>query len=392
MKLNKNKIIVSALGLVIGASLAGSVSGTIAWYQYSTRANVSFIGQAGGISSNLQMRFVSESDNDNAWRTQITWQQMNAELANGGFAQKIVPMTFGGIKKDAALPKDNEQKLEAYVQPQPGVGNMASWARAQNKNYAQFQLQLRNINREGAAAANDEQNVFLSKLLIQEDRQNGQKEDLSDAIRVHISTSAGFNRLISNQGKDVLTKGQLDLDGDGQPDQAYVNDDDGFGFAYNSSMDGDNTVYTRVEREVVVYGDDNDNSTDEIQTSYAASYDPAFGGVKWTPEEIAAAQDGDPAYGKTTDDWKVQPSDPSLVYSENNKLYDDGSKAADPVVANKSIGKTVAGNASYLTVTITIWVEGWQELDGSAIWDASKYVNSIFNVGIQFAVQDRQAE
>ena len=29
--LNKNKIIVSALALAIGGSLAGSVSGTIAW-------------------------------------------------------------------------------------------------------------------------------------------------------------------------------------------------------------------------------------------------------------------------------------------------------------------------------------------------------------------------
>ena len=33
----------------------------------------------------------------------------------------------------------------------------------------------------------------------------------------------------------------------------------------------------------------------------------AVTGVHWTQEEIDAAQEGDPAYGKTTDDWKVAP-------------------------------------------------------------------------------------
>ena len=34
---------------------------------------------------------------------------------------------------------------------------------------------------------------------------------------------------------------------------------------------------------------------------------PAVEGVKWTEEEIAAAVEGDDAYGKTTEDWKVEP-------------------------------------------------------------------------------------
>ena len=33
----------------------------------------------------------------------------------------------------------------------------------------------------------------------------------------------------------------------------------------------------------------------------------AITGVHWTQEEIDAAQEGDPAYGKTTDDWKIEP-------------------------------------------------------------------------------------
>ena len=81
MKLNKNKIIVSALALAIGTSLAGSISGTVAWYQYSTRANVAYVGEASGFSSNLQMRFANDDSEDNIWRTRITWEEMNTKLA-----------------------------------------------------------------------------------------------------------------------------------------------------------------------------------------------------------------------------------------------------------------------------------------------------------------------
>lgn len=345
--LNKNKIIVSALALAIGGSLAGSVGSTIAWYQYSTRANVSYIGEASGVSSNFQMRFKSESADEEAWRTRITWDEMDAELHNGGFAEKLVPMTFGKLNKDDPLP------AKGYTQPAPGVGDMTKWIEATEKNYAQFTLQLRNINREGATAANDAQDVYLSKLVLQKDLKTPTgKEDISNALRVHISSVAGSttkNKLISKLGGDTKTSGKLDIDGDGHNDQAYPEDDE-FGFGY----DGDN----HVALEDVIYGDQNNDKVDnETQASYSASY---------------------------------QSSDANafLVYSENNILYNDQTKS---VLDNaKSIGQTLEGSSGYLEVTITIWLEGWQEFEDSAIWNATKYVDSMFDVGIQFAIQDRQ--
>lgn len=342
MKLNKNKIIVSALALAIGGSLAGSVGNTIAWYQYSTRANVAYVGEASGVSSNLQMRFVGE--NDNQWRTRITYDEVNTKL---GANMKIVPMTFGALGKDAALP------AKGYVQPAPGVSDMTKWKEATDRNYAQFQLELRNINREGAEAENDEQDVYLSKLLLQKDLKTpAGKEDISDALRVHISASYGSttkNRLISKLGGDVNTSGKLDIDGDGEDDQAYPEGDE-FGFGYEGN--------DHVALADVYYGDENgDKTANEIQSSYSASYESTA-------------------------------TNPLLVYSENNVLYDDESKA--DLEDAKSIGKTVAGDSGYLTVTVTIWVEGWQKFDDKAIWDATKYIDSKFDVGIQFAVQDRQ--
>ncbi len=345
MKLNKNKIIVSALALAIGGSLAGSVGSTIAWYQYSTRANVAYVGEASGVSSNLQMRFVSEASDPTAWRTRITYDEMNTEL---GANMKIVPMTFGALGKDAALP------AKGYIQPAPGVSDMTKWGEATDRNYAQFQLQLRNINREGAAAANDDQDVFLTQLVLQKDLKNPEgKEDISAALRVHISATDGtntVNRLISKNGGDINTSGNLDIDGDGEIDKAYPEGDE-FGFGYDGNA--------RHTLAPVLYGDQNsDNAVNEVQSAYIASYSSAA-------------------------------TNPALVYSENNKLYDDETKADEPAAA-KAIGKTVASESSYLTVTVTIWVEGWQKFDDKAIWDATKYIDSQFNVGIQFAVQDRQ--
>ena len=346
--LNKNKIIVSALALAIGGSLAGSVGSTIAWYQYSTRANVSYIGQASGISSNLQMRFKSEAADDDAWRTRITWDEMDAELLAGGFASKLVPMTFGKLNKD-----DPIADKKGYIQPTPGVSDMTKWVEATEKNYAQFTLQLRNINREGATAVNDAQDVYLSKLVLQKDLKTpAGKEDISNALRVHVSSASGSTKkykLISKLGGDTKTSGKLDLDGDTLDDQAYPEDDE-FGFGY----DGDN----HVALEDVIYGDQNNDKTpNEIQASYSASY---------------------------------QSSDANafLVYSENNILYNDQTKA--DLDNAKSIGQTLAGSSDYLEVTITIWIEGWQEFNDKAIWDATKYVDSKFDVGIQFAIQDRQ--
>ena len=377
--LSKNKIIVSALALAIGASLAGSVSGTIAWYQYSTRANVSFIGQSGGFSGNLQMKFAE--DPDSAWRTRITWQEMNDNLTDNGYAEKIVPMTFGATDKDDGLPANG------YIQPTVGVSSMTNWVKANKKNFAQFTLQLRYNERDGVEegepatdAKNVSKEVYLTKVLIQEDANNATgKGDLSNAVRVHINSSDGNqtkNRLISNLGKEMATKGKLDIDGDTKNDQIYP-DGDEFGFEHD-----DNDLID------VIYGDDGNDATEEIQRSYKADATDAVAGVKYTSEEIAAAQEGDDAYGKTTNDWKVEPVFPALVYSRNNHLYKDSNADHNPE-ANQSIGSTLASDSSYLTVRVTIWVEGWQKFDNAptAIWD-TKYIDSKFNVGIQFAVQD----
>ena len=51
-----NKIIIPAAMLAVGVALVGSVSSTLAWYQYSTKAQAAFIGTSIGQSENLEIK------------------------------------------------------------------------------------------------------------------------------------------------------------------------------------------------------------------------------------------------------------------------------------------------------------------------------------------------
>ena len=436
MKLNKNKIIVSALALGIAGSLVGSVGSTIAWYQYSTRTSISYIGKASGFSSNLQMKFADE--NDDAWRTRITWQEMDKEL---GANMNLVPMTFGDMDKNDPIPMNNDATPAplGYAQPKVGVGNMAKWDKVTDRNYAQFKLQFRNVDRNGDAEQNSAESVYISKLVIQQDASNAanNKGDLSNAVRVHISSAYNDgadqeeNRLISNEGETIATHGLLDLDADGHADRAYPETDE-FGFkdvageTYQAVTYGSGYQSSYANGEDFAAGTKWNANELAAASNVAGAYGKSTDDVKtpavyWTQDEIDAAQEGDDAYGKTVndvktpavywtqdeidladaahgktvDDFKVDPKHPIVVGSDGNKLtkldYDDDADDQTPNLS-KAIGKTMESSSEYLTVTITIWVEGWQKLDNgaTAIWDATKYIDSKFNIGIQFAVQDRQ--
>ena len=54
MKANK-KIILAVGSVMTAASLVGSIAGSVAWYQYSTRATMSYTGTSVHNSENIQI-------------------------------------------------------------------------------------------------------------------------------------------------------------------------------------------------------------------------------------------------------------------------------------------------------------------------------------------------
>lgn len=316
--MKKNRLIVPALTLLAGLTLAGSISGTIAWYQYSTRANGAYLGMSGGTTGNLQLRL-----DGGEWLTRLTKNDIASYLAANNLGQKVQPITSGDMDKDDALPAD------FYRNPIAGKGEYSKWQKADESNYVSLPLELRFVERNGSGENNVAKDVYLSDLYIAADDANGTvKKDLSDAIRFHVASDDGvnqINRLISKNGGSIAVNGKLDLDGDGELDQAYTGNKYGFG-------DGNQLVD-------VVYGEGN-------QVAYAA---------------------------KVEDGLLVKTNEDDLDLDE---LELNG--------ASKSIGKTLASSSEYLKVNITIWVEGWQEFANSPIWDAD-YIDSQFDIGFEFA-------
>ena len=316
--MKKNRLIVPALTLLAGLTLAGSISGTIAWYQYSTRANGAYLGMSGGTTGNLQLRL-----DGGEWLTRLTKNDIASYLAANNLGQKVQPITSGDMDKDDALPAD------FYRNPIAGKGEYSKWQKADESNYVSLPLELRFVERNGSGENNVAKDVYLSDLYIAADDANGTaKKDLSDAIRFHVASDDGvnqINRSISKNGGSIAVNGKLDLDGDGELDQAYTGNKYGFG-------DGNQLVD-------VVYGEGN-------QVAYAA---------------------------KVEDGLLVKTNEDDLDLDE---LELNG--------ASKSIGKTLASSSEYLKVNITIWVEGWQEFANSPIWDAD-YIDSQFDIGFEFA-------
>lgn len=354
MKNSKKKIILSALTLAIGTSLIGSVTSTIAWYQYSTKANVAYLGSSAGASGNLQLR-IKKTGEPNPWTSQLSKESIQAYLQEAGYdLSSLQPVTTElDEDRNAALAYDSDSNPIFYSNPNMGRGPYSKWNKAKKGNYVSFPLELRYVardgveNGEGVDDLNIEKEVYLSELIIKEDATNaGDRKDLSDAVRVHISTikgEAGTKKdfLVSKNGGETVTNGNLDLNADGELDKAYP-DDDPFGF--------DNPAPTLVD-----YGSGK-------HVSYAAKRDGSTYGV----DGIA----------------------PILVTRNEDTLELTDKEFGEPPVS-KSIGSTVASETEYLNVVVTIWVEGWHKFNSgsgaSSIWSAG-YINSKFNVGIQFAV------
>ena len=223
MNIKKKSIIIPAFALLIGASLAGSISGTVAWYQYSTRVQTAYIGVSGGESGNLQISL----DGGSTWNSRLTYDDIGDYLHDQNIGQELVPVTSGNLGKDDALP------ATFFSNPIVGRGAYDDWEEATNKNYVSIPLKVRYVERkENGTEVEAVKKLYLSDLTIQKDSlqvQNANQLDISEAVRVHIDCG-GVRHLISLSGGETLTNGKLDLDADTHADKAYDGSDKRYGF------------------------------------------------------------------------------------------------------------------------------------------------------------------
>lgn len=389
MKINKIKFIVATLITCSTAALLGSVTNTIAWYQYSTRVSAVYLGASAGAKGNLRIR-IKGTD---TWLNDLTHVDVANYLSEQHIGQKITPITSGPMNADDAIKTNDNGEMVFYQNPDGGIPaqrvgyDNLTWKAADNSMYASIPLELR-FESEKDDTTFLEKDVYISDLIIQGDWRNNQKnkEDLSSSVRVQLSSyqsndqsqghsATAINRLISKDGGTVLTEGYLDLDGDGDLDE-YLAGPSGANYGFGDE--------TQVVHHYTAYGEG-------TQTSYCNKSIIQNGSYKTLQ-------------GETVNE-KVYPTIVETVENTNILVEEsfEYTKEGEQEPTSKCIGKTVAfddmANEAYLNVVLTIWIEGWEPLPSptssdpdakSPIWNPSDYIGSMFNVGITFAVQTEQ--
>lgn len=343
MKMNK-KLVVSSLAICMGAGLVGSVSGTVAWYQYSTRSAVNMMGASVGVSKVLEIGIGGDGheleendaspDTATVYKSSLSIDDITSFLADEdknvyGDGTKFSPITAGGIAKNAELDYENGC---FYGNPIAGVKDMENWIAAENTDFVVLPLHIRAVEIDATGKHYVARKVGMSDVSIDNNgvtnNENG-KTDITDAVRVHVNCGSN-NALIANVG-ETTTCGYLDLDGDGEADV-------------------EPKKYEWEERSAITYGVANSK-----QTSYNL--------IEEEPGNDLLVND---VYDK-----------------ENNPKSFDGGLV---------LGTTPTTNDG-LDVNVVVWLEGWQEMQKTAsdgfgsVWSALDYIGSQFYLGITFCAE-----
>lgn len=318
-----NKIIIPAAMLAVGVALVGSVSSTLAWYQYSTKAQAAYIGTSVGQSENLEIQ-----KKDTKWATNLTSAEVE-KLAGANVTPKnLIPVTPGIAAANGNLGKDDALPAVAnfHNSIETGVAGYGENRTDVTNNVIQFTMNIRYKQVDSQVSYKAKTLKLVDLTIMENASAPSSKGDLYKAVRVHFS--AGDNhRLYANNG---------DANAATITTNTYGNLDTGNNSAYDK---GQGYEWEAVSQENVIYGTENSQ-----QIAYNSKNESNLG-------------------------W--------------------------------AIGTLPADDPNGLAVTVTIWLEGWQGLEGipqgnadlsgenptSAMWDPLTYVNVKFNVGMRFQAE-----
>lgn len=358
------KIIISSLALLSGTALVGSVTGTVAWFQYVTRAQVAYTGTTAHCSKMLQIS-VDDGDDDitnNVWGADI----LSSQLPTSTFP----PITSGPLEKDAPL-EPMERIVEGqfeddgvtpkkvyspfYANPNVRQGLYENWLLATDDSYTQFTILVRVKDVDKKYNSNNptylENDVYLTDLTIQD--AGDETTNLSSAIRVHFAIESPNGdksyMLFAKEATSTNVGGFLDMNNDNKFDTL------GYEFNYYPCLYG---------------GSDGDPVYDEIT-------------------EIVDGEEEFVDYTQITNPLKqtsYAADDSTIIASEDN---------LGNITGGTPLGTTSAVSNKFLKITVTMWLEGWcdsligmgDESSQSSIWNTEDYIQKSFNVGMTFGVQ-----
>lgn len=343
---------VAVMALAIGASIAGSISGTVAWYQYSTRSSIAYQGASVKCTESLQVRIYDNSGEGEAYNSGWKQDLTTTDVANylksakvGRTAETVAnlaPVTSGTLAANTVATSFYKNPIYQYGGAYTD-GN--AWKAASKvTDYVELPLQFRVGDVKGTRTDNDFDGFLAKKLYVTDltiaSTSTGSKRDITDALRLGIDATTDVT--FSKNGGSVGVAGKLDLNADGEDDKAPHYD-------WDATPAAD-----------VIYGAAQNATAEQLAALTATS----------TKIEKAVVDNEHPEYA--------------------TRLYADDSNPRN--IVGSHIGVTSA-DGTPLDVKLRIYLEGWQALkngdeeDAKTLWSDEKFVGATFNLGIRFSAE-----
>lgn len=248
-KYHSAKLIFAFLGIATFASLVGTVSGTLAWYQYAARAKLSYSGTS--VSDTVQLQIGLRSDRQitsygDAMKEEkignkyyyfapvgsgLTSSLINTCLAANGYAtNSLMPSTSGSYQKgdDFVLKKAPSEK-------KPFENHTADTDCYQTIDFA-FRVISSDPNAEDPYVAG--QPLWISDAVVRASNSQFDQGNVYKAVRMYVDRTNGDNFILNPSASSngaTRVGGLLDLSRDGYYD-------------YNSS--GKEVIYGEYEEDL----------------------------------------------------------------------------------------------------------------------------------------------
>ena len=415
MKINKAKLLVGTLAVAAVAATVGSISGTVAWFQYSTRSTVAYSGAAAHCSENLQIRLFKHYnatataeawDNKTDWKADLTIADVRGFIAqergeNSDY--NLRPITSGAALDTAGKVAGSFYKSPIYQYSGAYDADPNFWQAADAKDYVDLPIQLRVLDRNGEGDDFLQKKVYLTDLTIAQPS-NDTKKNITDALRVSFTATTPKALIeaeedlvrsvtFSKNGGEVATYGTLDLNADGEVDLTEGYEwDDRTEFVYGGKLPETGNV--RVASKEVTTNLDKADST-HADRLIADDSDPyAIKGAELVT--IPADENGATINVRIyLEGWQTL-EDAAVINGAIAKADIADLDALKGQVATLEVGKTykTADGKVYLYKTAAVNEEPavFEEIPTkSAVWNDADFVSAGFNVGMRFTAEAHNA-
>ncbi len=330
MKLNK-KLIVASLSTAIGLGIVGSITGTVAWYRYSAQTTTSIVGVSVGQGGAFSVSLTNNGDSSyhNTLGTSDIYSHPTTRSQSSG-SLKFHQATFGKMNNDGSLP--------TYIDDSDPLNPVEK-----NQAYLQPEVGQGELsNWERAENTKDYIQFDLYFRAIQKDA-NGQQVRVARDIYLSDITIKDLDN-----DKVVSDAVRIHMQDKNDPTINYL-------FAKNAGTD--------------VLGAKLDLDGD--------GHDDKVGGYQYNDDERE-----DCKYGQ----WNGNnPLENAIASADSLKsTFDDEGNLSS---AGSFVTQTTVDGSPMRCFTITIWLEGWHQFNGSSVWSGDYLKNTRdanFFIGLTF--------